>query len=213
MQLLSGFIYGPPHTADEIGTTNSYFSVPSVVNRSVVTGTRWEKLTFRSAEALTEEDILLNRPYYEYEIWLRSSQHSLLMAKKKSIVEAFVVKELHRNNKPLRRTQVRVAELVSDLVGQPEGYAITYIHARISAFGDSMRSMAIWGDDLVNAQAFRELKGILTSVQCGLRPLPEEKEVLRVTNEGNVSFYFDPTRTKPIETVLSFLNQNRYLIG
>ncbi|MES2938927.1 MAG: hypothetical protein V4864_14675 [Pseudomonadota bacterium] len=219
MARVLGHVFKPEATLVESELASNIAASPGVVRASSIPSVRWHELTFRSRNPLTQAEIDQAKlpgftvpAHYDYIIWMAVSHHVLLCAESLAVVEAFAGRHLRRNGIHLRRTQIRVTELVRQLLATPTQFALTHVHARIGGFGESLKTISMWGDDLGDAQFVRDSSNIMFGTQCGLRRLDEERELLRLTNEGKFSFFYEEGRLKPIEGVLSYLYANSFFI-
>jgi hypothetical protein len=103
---------------------------------------------------------------------------------------------------------------VKQLLRQPRDYALSFVHARVPGFGNALRALSFYGDDLAGASLFREHADLLVCYTCGLRKAAGGTEILRLGVDGNVSFFLgDQKRLRAIEDTLRFLRDERRLVG
>lgn len=219
MPRVLGHVFKPEDDTVEAELATKIAGAPGIVRASLISGTRWYELVYRSRNPLTQLEIdqakLLGParpPHYDYVMWMAVSHHVLIFATSLSVVETFAGRHLRRANVFLRRTQIRVAEVVKQLVSTPGQYALTHVHARVGGFGESLKTLSLWGEDLGDAQFVRDSTQVMFATQCGLRKIAEDRELLRLTNEGKFSFFLEEGRLKSIEGVLTYLFANSYFI-
>lgn len=136
------------------------------------------------------------------------------MGPNRDVAEHVVEDELASHIRPaFRKVPIAVHNLSRAIVARPTVYVLSYVHARIPAFGASLRSVSFYGDDLGEADLFAGNIDYMDVFTCGLRRAVGGPELLRVSGDGMVSFrYANPTSVLQIEEALSFLKQQGYLL-
>lgn len=174
----------------------------------------WEEFVFSSEIPLRGEDEENNRGLFNYPVFCRrSAARILLMSLSRKIVEHMLDNNLADIFFPKPRyVSIAVDHLVKALVKQPTIYAISFIHARLPAFGASLRAASFYGDDLGEASIFRENVNLMNCFSCGLRSAAGRREIVRLGTDGSISFkmYSDKTVTE-VESILRFLRRKGYL--
>jgi hypothetical protein len=139
----------------------------------------------------------------------------LLLSVGRPVVEHILKDELDPVLGPgLRRVSIAVDSLVKKIAVRPTSYVLSFVHARVPAFGASLRSVSFYGDDLAEASIFREQMNFLVFFICGLRQATGGGEIVRLAGDGGVSFLLtDPPEEKvrEVEEVLKFLRKYDYL--
>ena len=179
-----------------------------------IEGSAWERFTFASKKPLHGEDPSVAGPPYHYPIVARrSGSRILVLSLTRQIVEHLLDFELHRViSPPLRRVSIAVDQLVKNLAERPTSYALSFAHARVPAFGASLRAVSFYGEDLAEASLFREQLSLLVFFICGLREAKGGNEIVRLGGDGFVSFaYSGPRRVTEVEQTLAFLRAEGYL--
>jgi hypothetical protein len=176
-----------------------------------IAGTNWELFWFRSDKALRPED----RPGpYRYPILCRRSGSRILMLSvARQVVEHLMESELERVFSPrLRRVSIAVDGLVKAMADKPTAYSLSFAHARVPAFGSSLRALSFYGDDLAEASLFRERIGLMVFFTCGLREAAGGSEIVRLGADGTISFFMaESHRVLEVEKALGFLRHEGYL--
>lgn len=174
---------------------------------------RWEAYKLASAAPLLGEDRDNGRKF-EYDLVARcSGSRVLLLAPHREIVEFFIEHELGPLMfPPLRRVAIAVDQLVKSLTSKPANYVLSFAHARVPAFGTSLRAISFYGEDLGEASLFRRDLDLLVFFTCGLREASGGYEIVRLGSEGAVSFYYSgPHRVLEVENALRYLRSEKYL--
>ena len=179
-----------------------------------ISDTSWEEFIFESDEPLNGE--IVNASVFQYgAVCRRSRRRLLLLSPNRTIVEHLLEKRFSKVFVPrLRYVPIAVDDLVRAVVNKPSLYSLTRVYARVPAYGQSLRSVSYYGDDLGEASMFREQMDKLSFFVCGLRSAIEAHELVRLGNDGTVSFFVsqpENRRLREIEKVLNFLKQNDYL--
>jgi len=186
----------------------------SIVVEGVIQGTRWEKITLSSNNPLHREDTRVMEAPFRYPIVCRrSGPRILVMSIARDIVDHFA--SMYRGVGrvlPLKRVSITIDALVKELVSRPTEYSLGFVHARVPAFGASLRSVSFYGDDLADASIFRDNVSLMVFFICGLKSAIAGQEVVRLGSDGTVSFNMgSPRRLLEVEKVLTFLRQYGYL--
>ena len=217
MALLIGHIFSQGRAGSEyVPVLDSFLGAGAELTDGAL-GKGWSRLKFKSKIALSNSDQLIDanpaqrKSIYIYSVYLRISVHALVVAEDSAVVDAFLSATVLQKKLPLKRTQVRVADLINDLVDVRQELVLTHIHGRVGGT-DALKTMSLWGDDLARSPIFLSLRNSLVGTQCGLKIKDEKKEALRITNEGQISFYDDSVRVTGVESVLRFLFANKYFI-
>ena len=176
----------------------------------------WQIYKFESLEALIDKEN--EEPPYHYDIINRQSkQRSLMLSRKRSVVDYFLHRFTTERGMPsLENVYIDVNGLVKSLYEKPTEYVVVYLHARTSGMNPYLRSISLYGADLTKASLFRENVENLKSHTCGLKSIKSDDqslEVLRLSNEGHVSFYYaGEGDLLAAELALHFVSQGGYLL-
>jgi len=177
----------------------------------VVHGTNWEHFSLKSEQALRPED----RPGpYDYPIICRrSGSRVLVLSVTRQIVEHLLQHDFESIFSPqLRRVSIAVDGLVKGIANKPTAYALSFAHARVPAFGNSLRAISFYGDDLAEASLFRGQLDLMVFFTCGLREAAGATEIVRLGGDGAISFFMGTShRVLEVERALSFLRHEGYL--
>lgn len=178
-----------------------------------IPNTHWEEFEYLSQIALRGEDeISTAKPYRYVLICRRSGSRIILLSFNRDIVEHLLESELSKIFVPkLRAVSIAVDELVRGITAHPTKYSLSFVHARVPAFGTALRSVSYYGDDLADASLFRDNVDLMNFFICGLRPTVGKSEIVRVGTDGTLSFYMpNVARLNEVEEVFSFLRKEGY---
>ena len=175
---------------------------------------KWYVGTYASKVALTESDSYRRSPPFTYPVVSRfSGSKILLLSQTRQIVDAIRSVVSEKAHVRMENVHIAVDRLVKDLARQPGHYAISSVTARVSAFGQSLQSISMYGDDIGEARYFRDGLSYFNSHTCGLRRSTGGSEIVRFTNEGRVSFKpYSASRYSEVQQVLTFLRDNDYFL-
>ena len=208
---LSGYILESPSQALEkhhlVGCRQLSF-------HGMVGQTKWEQFTYACPTPFRHEDPTQLKPPYLYRLIVRrSGQRLLLLSLNNRIIDHLAEQVLRPCFRPpLRHVPIGVDALVKALVAKPTTYALSFAHARVPAFGVSLRSISYYGDDLAEASLFRENISLTNFFTCGLRLAVGGSELVRLGSDGMISFYHRDDRSiLEVEKALGFLRHNGYL--
>jgi hypothetical protein len=137
----------------------------------------------------------------------------ILLSFSRDIVEHILEKEFSEIFTPnLRQVPIAVDNLVRSITERPTRYSLSFVHARVPAFGTSLKSISYYGDDLADASLFRDNIHLMNFFRCGLRHTTGRSEIVTVGSEGSLSFYMSgPDKLNEVEEVFSFLRSGGYL--
>jgi hypothetical protein len=176
-------------------------------------GSAWENYTFDSPVPLHGEEPMLSRPPFQYPLVCRRSGTRLLaLSLNRGIVEHLLETGFYGALARLKRVSIGVDQLVKSLATKPTDYALSFAHARVPAFGASLRAVSYYGEDLAEAALFRDQLALMVFFTCGLREAKASSEIVRLGADGQVSFLLNhQRRVIEVERALSFLREEGYL--
>lgn len=187
---------------------------PELAFKSQVTNSHWEEFEFSSKIALRNEDDLSTPGPFKYVVVCRrSGPRIVILSLNRKIVDHLLETHLATAFLPtLHRVPIAVNNLVKALAKKPTIYALSFVYARVPAFGASLRTVAFYGDDLADAAFFKDSIDLMNFSSCGLRKVTAGTECVRLSGDGSVAFHLSqPSRVLEVEEVLRFLRQEGYL--
>ncbi|MEA1647832.1 hypothetical protein UAJ10_02205 [Nitrospirillum sp. BR 11164] len=174
----------------------------------------WDFMEFKSNIPLDNEDHGILSPPYLYKIMCRrSGPRVLLLSTGKKIVDVLIEKEINTTLSPnLRPAHLKINDLVHLIVKSPDRYLLTSVYCRTPAYGADLQSLSMFGDDVGNAELFREIMDRMTAYRCGLGRLRDRKEIVRLGSDGAISFFWEnERRAKEVESTLNYLKNNNLI--
>jgi hypothetical protein len=171
----------------------------------------WEWFEYKSSESLADEDKAgIKGPYTYPLLCRRSGPRLLLLSLNREIVIHLLDHEYDAfSNLPLFRLSIAIHDLVRVLVRTPERYVLSFVHARIPAFGSSLRAASFYGDDIGNSKIFRDNLELLNCHTCGLRDVVQGDEIVRLRSDGGISVSsLTSSKLGQAEAALSFVSRN-----
>ena len=174
----------------------------------------WEEFTFESKIPLIElEDITSEGPYYYPVICRRSGPKILFLSSSKAVVDYILEKEFSRIFRPhLIKVQIDIDNLIRTLSLKPAKYVFSFAHARVSAYGNSLKAVSFYGEDLSEASLFRSNLELMNFFTCGLRKAIGGTEIIRLGTDGSVAFnVIKQDNLADVKEVLKYLRDNNYL--
>ncbi len=212
MSTLSGFLYNVVDPEQRLtallSETHRWATVQGAIGN-----TRWERVVFHSPEFISGDQRITEAPY-DYPITVRQSTTGslLLLAESKKVVEVFFEKYCRRLFKPaLKKIFVKVGDLVTHVVADPNHYVLTAANVRISAYGEALKSISFYGDDLANATMFRENLHLMNPFSCGLRKVNGVSEVIRISSDGAVTAVFVDDTAQEIVLALNYIYEAGFI--
>jgi hypothetical protein len=86
------------------------------------------------------------------------------------------------------------------------------VHAKVEGYGESLRNIGFYGDDIGEAMLFRDIVPKLIPSVVQLRDTIKKREIMSVGIDGSVRFpYFGPYTLSDVDAALRFLSQNDFL--
>jgi hypothetical protein len=138
----------------------------------------------------------------------RSGSRALLLGSNSKVVEAFLKTCGSSVGSGLLPVEIGVDKLVRNIVASGGPYRLSHVYCKAYGFGGTLKSASFWGEDLAAAQPIRQLINNLNFSSCGLRPLAEAVEILRIGSNGHVSFVAPSdvdTRSRRLQDVIEAL--------
>jgi hypothetical protein len=175
---------------------------------------RWEWLTFTSDSSLLGDDRLGPGPV-EYPVLVRRSDKrvAMLSLDKRVVLHLLGHEFGGAGESELHHVTVRVHDLVSFLVSSPSKYVLSLVHAKIPAFGNALKSMSFYGDDVAEANLFRDNFGLLNCHTCGLKDVIRGSEIVRIGSDGQLTVQWpNARRLGEVEAALGFLSENNFIV-
>lgn len=186
---------------------NSYKPEPAIKG--------WEVLVFKSDEPLlNEEELNLSGPFYYPIVCRRSGQRVLVLSRARQITDYIKNRVFSKVFTPhLFPIRFAIHDLVNDISSKPRHYKLSFVHVRVAAYGNSLRAASFYGDDIGEANLFRENIDLFSCFTCGLRIANQSYELIRLSAEGLVSFHCSNiSRFQDIEDVLGLIKNKGYYI-
>lgn len=173
---------------------------------------KWERYVYHSLIPLAMEDPSIQGPY-TYVIFCRRDHNQMILSSTVRSVVDVLVDRLFELGSPLRRVLIQVDRLVRELTEHPMNYVLSSVHARVPAFGTSLRAISFYGDDVGEASLFRDNMSLASFYVCGIRLAAGGSELARFGSDGMISFLLtSPDRLQEVNSVFSFLRKNNYIL-
>jgi len=173
----------------------------------------WYSLQFVSQVPLLKETNDQAPPFI-YRVVLRTSgKKALLLSPSRRIVTHLLDVALSPSyRKLISKVFIDVDSLVRFVTDNPDEYLLTFVHARVNAFGDALNAISFYGDDISRASLFREQRELFTAFTCGIREISSRDELVRLGSNGYISFSFKKSNNgSEIDTVLRYINDKGLL--
>jgi hypothetical protein len=107
---------------------------------------------------------------------------------------------------------IEVPLLVKSLTESPSSYVMSAVYARVQGFGQSLRSVALYGSDVGEARLFRDILDGLQPYRVALRKVESGEEILSVGSRGEVSFHYNGRKSlTEVDGALGFLARSKYI--
>lgn len=191
----------------------AFDAVPSLTEGRTVGDTRWDEYTYRSDIPLRGEE---QRGLYgfEYRVLCRQSgPRVLLLSESKQIVDVLLAQAVRPSLAlTLRRVRVPVDELVKSLAERPGAFVLSFVHARVPVYGQQLRSISLYGDDVAESTLCRTHLPLMECYACGLRDVVGGGELIRLRGDGVISLAAHGLRNMNlVERALGFVRERGFL--
>lgn len=171
----------------------------------------WEQASFQSEVPFTPADQLGTPPFTYPLVWRLSGPRVLLLSISRDVVEHFR-KVAVKSGLRLEPVGIAVDLFVKETARDPSEYVLSFVHARVSAFGTALKSVSFYGEDVAEAKFFRDGMDLFVCHTCGVRHAAGGGEIIRLGNDGAVSFkHTGSRRLREVEETLGHLRRNGYL--
>ncbi|MGO9019190.1 MAG: hypothetical protein ACLQVJ_12670 [Syntrophobacteraceae bacterium] len=172
----------------------------------------WEEYCLESKEPLIKHEEEKTSIYRYPLICRRSGTKILMLSHHRRVVDFVLSDKTPKLFSPnLQRVFIEVDKLVRTITRLPDKYVLSSVYARVPAFGNALRTISFYGDDVAEASIFRDHLKLMNCFNCGLRDVTGGPEIVRLGSEGSVSFiYSGPPRVKEVEAVLSYISKLRF---
>jgi hypothetical protein len=121
----------------------------------------------------------------------------------------------------LERPRISISNFVNDLIAPVNDshdaksgrqYRISTIFAAVDGYGRSLKTMALWGDDLINAELFISLIKKINPYRITVRELLRDVDIASLGSNGEVNFYFrGQSQLQKIDNFFRFLKKRGYI--
>ncbi|WP_143098484.1 hypothetical protein [Variovorax sp. OK605] len=118
----------------------------------------------------------------------------------------------------IERPRVAIASFVKDLVApvnEPERerpgrtYRVSSIFASIDGYGRSLKTVALWGDDLLNAALFNTILSQVSPYRVTVRELLRDTDIVSAGSGGEVNFlYRGAAQLRKVDSFFRYLKQH-----
>lgn len=209
-QNFNGALYRFKSTQDKLPIAWGNYSFIENITEEVA---GWLAITIKSEKPLIPMQADDVAPYH-YCFLLRKSaseERFLLVSSHSELIEHFINwigwKSL------IVTASIKVHNLVNELTEKPSHYCLGTVQARVDGYGRSLKSIALYGTDLADAQLFRDILPKLVPHQAQLRDVRTGFEVIRVGTQGEIKFYYHRKESLlEVDKALSFLTKQGYLV-
>jgi hypothetical protein len=204
----TGALYGLVHQTDE-DRLSSLENLPGMEHKTAEIPS-WTELTFRSAKSLVPNEPQASS--YMYHLLLRRSGPARFLLVSAPADVGQVLLEQTRKKIQAVPPAIDVPKLVQEMTVSPTRYVISALWARVEGFGQTLRTMALYGSDIGSSRLFQSLLPQLVAHRVTLRDLTTRSEILSIGSRGEISFSYTGARSlKAVDQTLRFLSAKGYL--
>lgn len=217
---LSGFLL--QRSDGKRATASVVESLHGVTRKGFLAESAWEEFELESTKQLVDDDDPESGPPYLYPIVTRRSESRIvLLSRRKELVEYLLEKPTFNLESELEHLNVRVGSLIDHLLESgsipSEGSLIpSFIYAKTPQYGERLRSLSLFGDDVTNTNLFSEYRPQMDVLTCGLRRQFGD-EYMRISTDGSLQIKLkndsaEVTRQlRQIEETLLFMRKYQFL--
>lgn len=198
-------------------TREQLLEVSNLAPVTAVVETGWEEFRFTANRPLRNEAALGKGPPYVYKVLCRrGAKQTLLLSESKSVIQRLLRYELAGAfTPPPRRVAIGVDGLVRSMASKPgRRYTLSRVHARLPAFGESLKAVSYYGSDIAEGALFRANMELLSCYGCALRNSSDGRETMRIRSDGLISVPAPMTSHLPeVEKAIVFIRERGFLEG
>jgi len=109
--------------------------------------------------------------------------------------------------------RVHIEKLVTNLAEKPDDrFLMGAVFARIEGFGNSLRTISLWGADVADAEMFHRIRHNLAPYRVELRDVATGTQLLSISSRGEVVFIYDgPRALDAVDQTLKTLSKDGYV--
>jgi len=180
----TGALYAPVTPA---GTPSGWWQgiAGLVAQETEVSG--WTKLTLTSGTPLAGE--VLGLPEYTYHFLHRQSGGRFLLVSSHTGLDEKLIAATGGRVSATRPT-VDIPKLVKELTSTPGRFVMSALWARVEGFGQALRAMSLYGNDLATSALFVGLLPQLVPHRLQLRDVATRVEIVSIASRGEVGFTY-----------------------
>jgi|SRR5215213_4044748 len=208
---LAGFVFA----SDQRVARDAFLVSPSITFKCPISVRGWEEFELVSPKPLLDEEEGREPPYLYKLVCRITGSQFLMLARGRKIVDYLWENDLRTIfGAQLRRVSIKVDELVKLIASSPDRYVLSTVYARVPAFGESLRAVSFYGDDIAEAELFRDNIRLLNCYTCGVRDVVGGAEIVRLGTDGYVYFNFTGLSSiRKVDKVLLFVIENDLMYG
>lgn len=196
---------------DEKVTVDRFTSLPGVVaTRLAARG--WSHLVLSSRQPLLGE-AGVEAEVFRYRFLFRTGKNNraLVLGMKQSLVLLLLSRLGVIDN--THAPSVMINALVEDFILQPGSrYLLGAIVARVEGYGNRLRTLILYGDDLGSTTLVKSLADTLSPYRATLRRFAGRQEVISIGSHGEVNFQYTDTQSlREADRSLAFLSSKGFI--
>ncbi len=213
MRDLTGYLLSTPLETIE---PSKLRDVPALTFVRQLQRSRWEEFKFHSPKPLRGEEIQLGfSGGFDYTVLCRrSGPRILVVGESRGVIDALLDRSLRTAlGRRVKQVRIPVDSLVKSLAEQPGAFVLSFAHARVSAFGHTLRAVSFYGDDIAESPLFRDHLKLMQCYACGLRDVVAGPEIIRFRGDGVISIASAGLkRMSDVERALGFVRDRGFLL-
>lgn len=175
--------------------------------------TYWDIYNYESSLPLAGEELFnITGPFIYPIVCCIAQQRLLLLSHNKKIINVFI-DHIHLNNSRLKLTNcfIDVDSFVREISNNKPDYLLTSINAFYPGRSDSIKYLSFYGDNISNADIFKNHMQSMNFYKCGIRETNSIEELLKVGNDGTISFVFnDIPILRNIDAFFLYIKENNF---
>lgn len=145
-----------------------------------------------------------------------SGNRVLLLSAQLPITQALIDFALRRHRKP-RLPSIKLMELICRLEDESAAtsakYRLGVVHAKTPGFGNALRNIAFYGDDLLSADYFHSSLSLFDPHRVGVQKLTDDRRMTSVSAVGEVWVSAgDSAALSRLDEFIRFLTQRELIV-
>lgn len=181
----------------------------------------WETYIFSSKYFFTEDKTpeLLGPPYHYRVVCARSGRKLIVLTELRKITDHLISRLDETITPNLRKVHFCIDDLITGFSNSNSKYQTTSLRGRIKDDTRNLRTISLYGTNVIDSPVFREHHNLFNFYSCGLgysgfpeMPYGEEREIVRLGTDGVIYLRsFEKWRVCEFQKIIKQVIRDRYV--